>query len=394
MKVRPWNLIAPDYATMDTIWRSPLPFVLWPVCEKPLLSHWLDEAVRRGVPWVRIQAVDRPHLIRNWLGQRDLWSRTVEVKTGQEESEEWESVTMDRLPGQPETRGASAPTDLLGHWFELQRVAISARTAGMVHLDREIEPGVWIAPGVRISDTVTFAAPCRIGSYAKIGGNCHLGPNAFIGDGAFLDKDVEVEDSIVCADTYIGSHTSLKSMVAQGGLLLDLKKGVAVEVADAFVMGSTVEDSSPLSPFARGMAFILAPILCVLARLAARGKASVAFKVRLGRDREVMLSNYPVGPLCLRRAAWIKHVADGTMRWAGILPRTPADWDQLPAEVRSALERAPVGVFTLSDLYQCHTASEPDEWTHALFQSGAANGAGSKLARRSLLKIALTTPTT
>ena len=77
--MRPWLLIAPDWGKLDTIWRSQQPFPLWPVCEKTLLSYWLDEAVRQGVPSLSIEAVDRPDLIRNWLDKRDLWSRSIEV---------------------------------------------------------------------------------------------------------------------------------------------------------------------------------------------------------------------------------------------------------------------------------------------------------------------------
>jgi len=390
MNANPWNLIAPDLASMDTIWRSPLPFALWPVCEKPLLSYWLDEAVRRGVPSVRIQAMDRPHLIRAWLDQRDLWSRTVEVKTTQGTDGEYESIEMDRLPSQPEAGKIESPMDLLGRWLELQHEAIRCRTTGMVHLDQELQPGVWVGPGVRISGDVTLSAPCWIGSYAQIGANCHLGPGAFVGAGSFVDEDVEIENSIVCADTYIGSHTSLKNMAAQGGLLLDFKKGVAVEVSDSFVMGPTIGDAP--SVISRAVAMILGPVLCGLARVAARGRPADEVRVRIGRDREVVLKSYPRGPLCLRRAGWVCQVAAGTMRWVGVLPRTPSDWDSLPAEVRSALERAPVGVFALSDLYHCHSPSEPDEWTHALFQAGAANRAGNKLVWNSLIKTALTTP--
>ncbi len=391
MNPAPWNLIAPDLASLDTIWRSPLPFVLWPVCEKPLLAYWLDEAVRRGIPSVRIEAVDRPHLLRGWLDQRDLWSRTVEIKTTPETGGGYESITIDHLPSQAGVAKIESPLALLGRWLELQHEAIRCRKTGMVHLDQEIEPGVWVAPGVRIAEKVTFSAPCWIGSYARIGSNCHLGPGAFVGDGSFLDEDVEVEDSIVCADTYMGSHTSLKNMAAQGGLLLDLKKGVAVEVADSFVIGAT--SSAGPSLVSRAVAYVLGPILCALAGIAARGRPAEELPVRIGRDRGIVLRNYPGGPLCLRRAGWIRYVADGTMRWVGILPRTSADWDALPPDVRSALERAPVGVFALSDLYQCHSPSEADEWTHALFQAGAANGAGNKLARNALLKIALTKPT-
>ena len=65
--MKAWHLIVPEWAEFDTIWHSPLPFVLWPVCEKPLLTYWLDEAVRQGISSVSIEAVDRPHLIRRWL---------------------------------------------------------------------------------------------------------------------------------------------------------------------------------------------------------------------------------------------------------------------------------------------------------------------------------------
>ena len=80
------------------------------------------------------------------------------------------------------------------------------------------------------------------------------------------------------------------------------------------------------------------------------------------------------------------------MRLAGVLPRRASDWDRLPAEARSALEQAPVGVFALSDLYQCHSPQQADEWTHALFQVGFADGTGRALTRKNIVKIALTSP--
>ena len=77
--MKSWHLVAPEWEGLDTIWRSPLPFLLWPVCEKPLLTYWLDEAVRQGIPSVSIETVDRPHLVRQWLDGTALWSRSIEV---------------------------------------------------------------------------------------------------------------------------------------------------------------------------------------------------------------------------------------------------------------------------------------------------------------------------
>lgn len=392
MSAKPWTLVAPDWASLDTIWRSPLPFVLWPVCDKALLAHWLDEAVRVGVPSVTIEAVDRPHLLRHWLDRRDMWSRTIEIRSRRHEEDAGERILMDRLPGQPVLPEPGGAKDLLVRWFDLQASALGRRDSGMVHLDHELRPGVWAGPGARVDPSAELVAPCWIGGYARVGANCRLGPNAFVGPGAYLDEDVEVSDAIICADTYVGSHTSLRKMVAQGGLLLDFEKGVAVEVVDKFVMGFVQGKRHGPTIGERALAAVLRPILEICARVAAKGRVPSTTEVQLGRFRQVALRNYPAGWLCLRRAAWLREVVRGNMRFAGVLPRTSADWERLPPEVRSALEQVPAGVFARSDLYHCHSPSEADEWTHALFQAGLPDGTGEKMTRAKLMRIALTIP--
>ena len=219
-----------------------------------------------------------------------------------------------------------------------------------------------------------------------------MGPHAFIGPGVFLDRDVEVSESVVCADTYVGSHTSLKRMAAQGGLLMDFENGIGVEVVDAFVLAPL--GGRPSSPpwFERLFAAVAAIPLEWLARQMSRGVAPAETTAQLGRSQSVKLRSYARGPLCLRRSGWLRQVATGKMRLVGVLPRTAEDWKSLPPDARSGLEQAPVGVFALSDLYHCHSPRQADEWMHAAFQAGAANGVGQRMARKSLLRIALTTP--
>ncbi len=392
MSAKPWTLVAPDWAHMDTIWRSPLPFVLWPVLGKTVLDYWLDEAVRVGVPSVTIEAIDRPHLLRRWLDQRDLWSRTIQIQSQPVGEDASERVLMDHLPGRTEAGPPDGARSLLLHWYRLQVEALQQRKSEIVCLDHEVQPGVWAGPGARIDQGAVLTAPCWIGSYARVGANCRVGPDAFIGPGAYLDEDVEAAESVVCADTYVGSHTSLNKMAAQGGLLLDFEKGLAVEVADPFVIGHI--NGSPAAPSSgeRLLAAIVGPPLEVLAWIAAKGRQASKTMVQLGRSQQVPLVNYPAGPLCFRRAAWMRQVAKGRMRLCGVLPRTSEEWGRLPAEARSALEHAPTGVFALSDLYQCHSPADADEWTHALFQAGCADGAKRQLTRRRIVDIALTTP--
>jgi len=386
-----WHLIAPDWASLDTIWRSPQPFLLWPVCDKPLLAYWLDEAVRRGVPSVTIEAVDRPHLVRRWLDQRDLWSRSIVVHAQPGGGEGKECLPLRSLPG-AEVPAVESAGDLMRHWYGLQVEALRRRSSGMVHLDHEYRPGIWFGPGARASADAVFTPPCWVGSHASIGPGCRVGPQAFIGPGVFLDRDVEVVESVVCAETYVGSHTTMKRMAAQGGLLMDLERGVGVEVLDEFVLAPLGAAASVPSWAERLLAAVVALPLEAIARMAHRGAAPAETVARLTRSRSVRLRTYATGPLCLRRAGWLRHVAAGKMRLMGVLPRSEDDWAALSAEARSVLERAPAGVFALSDLYGCHSPAQPDEWMHAVFQAGAADGAGQRLARKNLFRIALTTP--
>lgn len=386
-----WRLVAPDWAELDTIWRSPLPFLLWPVCEKPLLAWWLDEAVRQGVSSVTIEAVDRPHCLRKWLDARDLWSRSIEVDSTPRTPENTVRIVADTLPGSSPCPPLQSPRDLLQHWFSLQVASLEKRSSGMVHLDAEYRPGIWFAPGAKAARDTVFSPPCWIGSTARIGPNCRIGPNAFVGPGAFLDEDVEVSNAVVLGETYVGSHTTLHNVAVQGGLLMDFERGAAVEVTDDFVLSNLHKtDSVPF--LTRAAAALLAPILEVFAKLAAKGAPPERQTIRLGRDKDVPLITYPQGPLLLRRAAWFRLVASGELGLVGILPRSPENWESLPPDAHAALAAVRPGVFALSDLYGCHSADRPDEWLHAAFQAGAPEKAGQKMAEKSLAKIAFTTP--
>jgi hypothetical protein len=208
----------------------------------------------------------------------------------------------------------------------------------------------------------------------------------------FLDGDVEVSEAIVCAETYVGSHTTLKRMAAQGGLLMDFERGVGIEIADDFVLSSLGAGNAKSSWADRIVAALVACPLEWLARRVNGGNPPVVSDMVLGRSRTLTLPTYTSGPLCLRRSPWLRQVAAGNLRLTGVLPRGEKDWQALPPEAQSALKDAPVGVFALSDLYGCHSPDEPDEWIHAVFQAGASNGAGRRLAKKSLFKIAMSTP--
>ena len=262
----------------------------------------------------------------------------------------------------------------------------------MIHLDHEYLPGVWFGPGAKVNGDILFTPPCWVGSHARIESGCRIGPNAFVGPGVFLDKDVEVIESIVCAETYVGSHITLNRVAAQGGLLMDFDRGVAVEVLDEFVLSSLGSEVLLPSLLERTGAFLLSYPMEWIAKFVNRGIPPNKTVFQLSRSKTICLRTYSKGPLCLRRAAWLKLVAEGKMKFFGVLPRTDKDWEKLSPEVRSVLEQSCTGVFALSDLYECHSAKNPDEWMHAVFQAGNPVGKSQRSVLTSVLKIAFKNP--
>src|SRR6187402_2495369 len=131
-----WRLLAPDWAKLDTIWRHAAPFVLWPVGHQPLLAHWMDEAVRRGVGVIELYVADRPAEVRGWLEEAAYWSRGVRlVAIGAEAQAPEDAERIDHLPGWPPPMFPKVAADLSAYWFELQKQWLHQRPLEAVTID-------------------------------------------------------------------------------------------------------------------------------------------------------------------------------------------------------------------------------------------------------------------
>ena len=116
-----WKLLAPDWSALDTVWKNPLPFVLWPVGQQPLIAHWMDEAVRRGVETVELFVADRPAEVRAWLEGGAYWSRRLRlVPIASETDAPSDAECLTGLPGDESDLVPGDGRALLQHWFALQ----------------------------------------------------------------------------------------------------------------------------------------------------------------------------------------------------------------------------------------------------------------------------------
>jgi NDP-sugar pyrophosphorylase family protein len=67
--------------------------------------------------------------------------------------------------------------------------------------------------------TVKLISPVFIAPNARIERGVTLGPNVVVGEGSVIDANTSVQNSLVCAKTYIGMDLEIKDSILEGGEL-------------------------------------------------------------------------------------------------------------------------------------------------------------------------------
>jgi len=253
------SLLAPDFAALDSIWRHPLPFVLWPVGHQGLIDHWIDESVRQGAVEIRIYAADRPAEIRRHLSAGGFWSQRAKVTAIRTEVDApSEAIPMDRLPQQDrqEIRIPDSQT-LLSDWLEMQRFWLTHRDPRSVSVDAEVMPDGWLGPHVRVHPRASLHPPFWIGAGTEIGAGCRVGPYAVVGEGSVLDHDVEIENAVALPGAYLGPNTRINQAIAQGGILVDIHRACRIDINENFILGTIARHQGRTSAMGKVAALAL-----------------------------------------------------------------------------------------------------------------------------------------
>ena len=382
-----WQLVAPDWSALDTVWKNPKPFVLWPVGHQALVAHWMDEAVRRGAESVELFVADRPAEVRAQLEGGAFWSRRLRVIPIASEADA--PAGAQRITGLPGDENAALPNDgqqLLRHWFSLQKIWLARRIAGAVTLDTAHPSGGWIGPQAKIHLSAKLTAPFWIGANATIGAGCEIGPDAFVGRGAVLDENVSVRHGCVIGRTYLGRNTELVNAAATGSTLLHIEHGCRVEIAERFILSPVAGDTRGASVGQRVCAGVIFLLLAPLAKLWCRSWDTREVAMPDGTTR--CLSTGKAGPLWVRRWPWLWEIARGKLRWVGILPRAEEAWGLMPAELAAPLRASEPGMMSLADVHGCHDPADPEEWIHAVYQAQRADPKVTATVLRNFWKIA------
>jgi hypothetical protein len=271
-------------------------------------------------------------------------------------------------------------------WLERNLAWLESREDHARLLDQKHPDGGWIGPRARVHPQAKLIPPFWIGAGAQVGARAQVGPGAIVGPRCIVETDAEVRDSVVLDDTFVGPHVGLNRMLADGGVLIDAKRGCRVEIAESFILASANRrgDRVPLRDR------LLALTLWLPAQLLAFGRAHGESRTVTTPRGPIVLRERTSGPLLARRAAWLTSVIAGRLRLIGPLPRGEADCALLPADAANLLRSVHPGVFSVADMHGCHASGEGDEITHALF--AAAQPESASVVLGALPRLLFTAP--
>lgn len=371
-----------------------MPLVNLRICGKPLLFYWLEFLSMRGATNVQVLAADRPHLVRQLVGDGSRWGLHVEViperrELSITEAVERYNVTSDSFLPFPD---AVAVTDHLpinpslplfesySAFFELLNrfVPKAAADPGRIGV-REIQPSVWTGLHTEIPPTTRLTPPCWIGDGVQIGENVELGPGVIIEHQCILDDHTTIAESLVAPETYVGPGTEIRKSIAIGNQLINWECNSVAELDDPFLV------SSLASPVARhSESHLLGRIAACLCLAATSPLAFIWVIFSNLRAQPVLRECIAVDPTAPNRRTFtyyefanctglwqrwpqLWNVARGEFAWVGNRPLSPIEAESLRSEYEKLWLDAPVGLLSQADAEGCFETLSDESKVHSSY---------------------------
>jgi len=398
-------VICPDRRREVTFLARKTPLALVPVLGPSVLAHWLTALAERGVKEVVIMASDRPDQVRAAVGRGERWGLKIEVLAEARELSVAEAqkrfglenvVVADRLPVLPEKplfENHAGFFNALKAWLP---------DAGKARVGvREIAPGVWAGLGCKIETSAKIIAPCWLGENVWVRNGATVGPDAFIEDTAMVDNDAEITAGWIGQRTYVGALTQVRNSFAWADGLLNHTNESFTEIVDAFLLGDLqgkhgFERSSPwYGQLAALLLLVLTSPLLVFAWFKNGGSKNLLVKMRAvvptavtGTQSLREMGYFELSCFRGRCRRWpqLWSIAHGDFTWVGNRPLTRVQARQLETEFEQLWLAAPIGFFSLADVFGNGDAFDDETRAHSSFYAVRASG---RLNRNILYRILL-----
>jgi carbonic anhydrase/acetyltransferase-like protein (isoleucine patch superfamily) len=101
-------------------------------------------------------------------------------------------------------------------------------------------PGIWVDQGVEIRRGARIVGPAYLGARCTIGERAVITRFSNIERDSYIDYGTVIENSSVLPNTYVGIWLDLRRSLVHGNQLLNLERGVLVEVSDQHLLRSNL----------------------------------------------------------------------------------------------------------------------------------------------------------
>jgi lipopolysaccharide/colanic/teichoic acid biosynthesis glycosyltransferase len=273
------------------------------------------------------------------------------------------------------------------------------------------EPGVWLSRNVSLHPTARLISPVYIGDNCRIGRGVTLGPQAVVSANCVLDAHCTIENTAIFPGSYVGEGLELKDSIVDRNMLVNMRFGATVTVADDFILGSLAERSvgkavqSILSRLMASFLLVLGLPLLVLTililKLTRQGPVWTWREVvrlpasedrygwrtyklwSLERRDQALLSGYQGGSVrfrgfFLRFLPALLSVVKGDLAFVGVPARSIEETMALPEDWRALYLQTKGGIVTEGDVV-CNETSPPQEFYSAEAFYSVSSGIGHDL---------------
>jgi hypothetical protein len=101
-------------------------------------------------------------------------------------------------------------------------------------------PGIWVGRGVEVRRGARIVGPAYLGARCTIGERVVITRFSNIEHDSYIDYGTVIENSSVLPNTYVGIWLDVRRSIVHGNQLLNLERGVLVEVCDPRLLRSQV----------------------------------------------------------------------------------------------------------------------------------------------------------
>lgn len=148
------------------------------------------------------------------------------------------------------------------HLWQLNMDLIRGKIEDPLPVGFENDEGILIDVGVQIKPYVKLFPQCRIGKNSLLQESSKIGPDAVVGKHCIIDESCQVIESVVFDNTYVGSHSNLNRVLADGRLVYQIDQELATWIDDPAIIGSMQIKTQSVGLFGRLFAFILL-LICI-----------------------------------------------------------------------------------------------------------------------------------